>query len=114
MKFKKLSKYLLALILFLLPRISLTDSFDSLDMDITIDKNGVGSVEEVWQINEDEKDYTERYKLIENLRGIKIEDFSLTSPSLGKDFSEMNPWDSNLSFEEKAYKYGRSDREDET
>ena len=114
MKFKKLSKYLLALILFLLPRISLADSFDSLDMDITIDKNGVGSVEEVWQINEDEKDYTERYTLIENLRGIKIEDFSLTSPSLGKDFSEMNPWDSNLSFEEKAYKYGRSDREDET
>lgn len=113
MKIKKLSKYLLALILFLLPRISLADSFDSLDMDVTIDKNGVGSVEEVWQIVEDERDYTERYKLIENLRGIKIEDFSLTS-SLGKDFSEMNPWDSDLSFEEKAYKYGRIDRNDET
>lgn len=114
MKIKKLSKYLLALILFLLPRISLADSFDSLDMDVNIDKNGVGSVEEVWQIDEDEKDYTERYKLIENLRGIKIEDFSLTSSSLGKDFSEMNPWDSDLSFEEKAYKYGRTDRYDET
>ncbi|WP_306483184.1 DUF2207 domain-containing protein [Anaerococcus sp.] len=114
MKIKKLSKYLLALILFLLPRISLADSFDSLDMDVTIDKNGVGSVEEVWQIDEDERDYTERYKLIENLRGIKIEDFSLTSSSLGKNFSEMNPWDSDLSFEEKAYKYGRSDREDGT
>ena len=114
MKIKKLSKYLLALILFLLPRISLADSFDSLDMDVNIDKNGVGSVEETWKINEDEKDYTERYKLIENLRGIKIEDFSLTSSSLGKDFNEMNPWDSDLSFEEKAYKYGRIDREDET
>ncbi len=114
MKIKRLSKYLLALILFLLPRISLADSFDSLDMDVNIDKNGIGSVEEVWQINEDEKDYTERYKLIENLRGIKIEDFSLSSSSLEKDFSEMNPWDSDLSFEEKAYKYGRTDREDET
>lgn len=114
MKIKRLSKYLLALILFLLPGMSFADSFDSLDMDVTIDKNGVGSVEELWQIDEDERDYTERYKLIENLRGIKIEDFSLTSPSLGKDFSEMNPWDSDLSFEEKAYKYGRSDREDET
>lgn len=114
MKIKRLSKYLLVLILFLLPSISLADSFDSLDMDVTIDKNGVGSVEEIWQIDEDERDYTERYKLIENLRGIKIEDFSLTSPSLDKDFSEMDPWDSDLSFEEKAYKYGRSDREDET
>lgn len=114
MKLKRLSKYLLALFLFLLPEISFADSFDSLDMDVTIDKDGIGSVEEVWKIDEDERDYTERYKLIENLRGIKIEEFSLTSPSLGKDFSEMNPWDSGLSFDEKAYKYGRSDREDET
>lgn len=114
MKLKRLSKYLLALFLFLLPGISFADSFDSLDMDVTIYKDGIGSVEEVRQIDEDERDYTERYKLIENLRGIKIEEFSLTSPSLGKDFSEMNPWDSDLSFDEKAYKYGRSDREDET
>ena len=58
MKIKKLGKYVLALILFLLPRISLADSLASLDMDVNIDKNGVGSLAETCKINEDEKDYT--------------------------------------------------------
>lgn len=45
------------------------------------------------------------------MRGIKIEDFSVKA--LGKDFTELMPWDIDASFDDKAYHYGRIDREDE-
>lgn len=108
---KLLGQIILVLGLILLPKTSFADDFNSIDMDISIDKDGIASVSETWNIDEDNKDYTERYKLIENLRGLKIEDFSLSAN--GKDFEKIESWDTDASFEEKSYKYGRIDRDDE-
>ena len=109
MKIRKI--FALTLLLFLMPVFVFAEDFKEINIDVNIDKNGIGEVKEVWKINEDNKDYTERYKLINNLQGIKIEDFSVNS--LGKDFTELSPWNIDASVEDKAYHYGRIDREDE-
>lgn len=109
--YKTIVKTIFIIGLILLPKTSFADEFKSIDMDISIDKNGIASVNETWNIDEDNKDYTERYKLIENLKGLKIEDFSLSAN--GKDFEKIEPWDTDKNFEEKSYKYGRIDRNDE-
>lgn len=107
MKIKNLFK--LTILFVLLPVLVFAEDFKSIKIDADIDKDGVAKVKEVWQIDEDNKDYTERYKRIENLQGIKIENFSLNA--LGRDFTEKNPWDIDQSFEDKAYHYGRIDKE---
>lgn len=109
--YKTIIKTIFVIGLILLPKTSFADDFKSIDMDITIDKDGVANVSETWNIDEDNKDYTERYKLIENLKGLKIEDFSLSAND--KDFERIEPWDTDKSFEEKSYKYGMIDRNDE-
>lgn len=109
--YKTIVKTIFIIGLILLPKMSFADEFRSIDMDISIDKDGIASVNETWNIDEDNKDYTERYKLIENLRGLKIEDFSLSAN--GKDFEKIESWNTDASFEEKSYKYGRIDRDDE-
>lgn len=109
--YKTIMKIIFVIGLILLPKTSFADDFKSIDMDISIDKDGIANVRETWNIDEDNKDYTERYKLIENLKGLKIEDFSLSAN--GKDFEKIEPWDTDKSFEEKSYKYGIIDRNDE-
>lgn len=109
MKIKNLIK--LTILFTLLPILVFAEDFKSIKIDADIDKDGVARVKEVWQINEDNKDYTERYKRIENLQGIKIENFSLNA--LGRDFTEKMPWDIDASLEDKAYHYGRIDKEDQ-
>lgn len=109
--YKTIMKIIFVIGLILLPKTSFADDFKSIDMDISIDKDGIANVRETWNIDEDNKDYTERYKLIENLKGLKIEDFSLSAND--KDFERIEPWDTDKSFEEKSYKYGRIDRNDE-
>lgn len=107
MKIKNLFK--LTILFVLLPVLVFAEDFKTIKIDADIDKDGVAKVKEVWQINEDNKDYTERYKRIENLQGIKIENFFVNA--LGRDFTEKNPWDIDQSFEDKAYHYGRIDKE---
>lgn len=109
--YKTIVKTIFIIGLILSPKMSFADEFRSIDMDISIDKDGIASVNETWNIDEDNKDYTERYKLIENLKGLKIEDFSLSAN--GKDFEKIESWNTEASFEEKSYKYGRIDRDDE-
>ena len=109
--YKTIIKSIFIIFLLLLPKTSFADDFKSIDMDIVIDKDGIANVSETWNIDEDNKDYTERYKLIENLKGLKIEDFSLSAN--GKDYEKIEPWDTDKSFEEKSYKYGMIDRNDE-
>ncbi|WP_394019175.1 DUF2207 family protein [Anaerococcus cruorum] len=102
--------FLLALLIFF-PKPVLADGFDHINIDVDIDKNGVGKVSEQWQIDESDNDFTERYKNIENLKGLKIEDFSV---SMGdKKFSEKNPWDIDEDFDQKAFKYGRIDHSED-
>ena len=85
MKLRKI--FALTLLLFLVPVFVFAEDFKEMNLDVTIDKNGIGEVKEVWKIDEDNEDYTERYKAINNLQGIKIEDFSVNA--LGRDFTEL-------------------------
>lgn len=109
MKIRKI--FALTLLLLMTPVFVFAEDFKEMNLDVSIDKKGIGEVKEVWKIDEDEEDYTERYKAINNLQGIKIEDFSVNA--LGKDFTELMPWNIDASFEDKAYHYGRIDKDDQ-
>ena len=110
-KLHKLSEILLLSLVLFLPKAVFADGFDHINIDVDIDKNGVGNVSEEWQIDERDNDFTERYKNIENLKGLKIEDFSVSMN--GQNFSPKDPWDVDENFEQKAYKYGRIDHSDD-
>ncbi|WP_416334857.1 DUF2207 family protein [Anaerococcus sp. DFU013_CI05] len=110
-KVHKIIKLLVLSIVILLPTTVFADDFDHIDINIDIDKNGIGSVSEDWQIDETDNDFTERYKKIENLKGLKIDDFYVSMD--GKKFNEKSPWNVDEDFEQKAYKYGRIDEDDE-
>ena len=110
-KVHKIIKLLVLSIVILLPTTVFADDFDHIDINVDIDKNGIGSVSEDWQIDETDNDFTERYKKIENLKGLKIDDFYVSMD--GKKFNEKSPWNVDEDFEQKAYKYGRIDEDDE-
>lgn len=107
---KKFFPLLLLLVSLFFPKIALADDFDHIGIDVYIDENGIGEVKEEWQIDESDNDFTERYKEIKNLKEIKIEDFSVRLND--KNFSQKDPWDIDQNFEQKAYKYGRIDKDD--
>ena len=107
---KKLLTILAMSLMIFLPKEALADEFKEINIEATLDEKGVGSIKETWSIDENDTDYTERYKAINNLRGLKIEDFSLSAFS--KDFEKADPWDVDKSFEEKAYHYGTIQKDD--
>ena len=88
----------------LIPQKAHADEFRQISIEAYMDEKGIGQIQEVWKINETNEDYTERYKTINNLKGLKIEDFRLEA--FGKTFENREPWDIDLSFDEKAYKAG--------
>ena len=109
-----MKKILISLFLVLgifFPSKARADEFREINIEANIDEKGIGHIEEVWKIDENNTDYTERYKTIENLRGLKIEDFKLEA--FGKTFETVDPWDTDKSFEEKAYKAGVIKRGDD-
>lgn len=110
-EFYKIGKILLLSLLIFLPKSAFAAGFDHINIDVDIDKNGIAKVSEEWQIDERDNDFTERYKNIENLKGLKIEDFSVAMN--GQKFSPKDPWDIDEDFEQKAYKYGRIDHSDD-
>lgn len=61
-KLHKLSEILLLSLVLFLPKAVFADGFDHINIDVDIDKNGVGNVSEEWQIDERDNDFTERYK----------------------------------------------------
>ena len=107
----KLGKIFLLSLLIFLPKTAFADGFDHINIDVDIDKNGIGNIREEWQIDERDNDFTERYKNIQNLKGLKIEDFSVSMDS--KNFSPKDQWDIDENFDQKAYKYGRIDHSDD-
>lgn len=107
---KKFFPLLILFVYLFFPKIALADDFDHIGIDVYIDENGIGEVKEEWQIDESDNDFTERYKEIKNLKEIKIEDFSVRLND--KNFSQKDPWDVDQNFEQKAYKYGRIDKDD--
>lgn len=108
---KKLLAALVFILGILIPSKAMADEFKEINIDAYLDKDGLGHIEETWHIDESNSDYTERYKTIENLRGLKIEDFKLKA--FNKTFDEIEPWDTDKSFEEKAYKSGVIRRSDD-
>lgn len=98
------------LLIILLPTSVLADSFKYINLDVNIDKNGKASVSEEWQIDERDNDYSERYKRIENLKGIKIENFKVSLN--GEEFIEKDPWNVDENFDQKTFYYGRNDSDD--
>lgn len=109
-KFKRIFSSILLTIIILLPKSVLADGFKYINLDVNIDKNGKASVNEEWQIDERDNDYSERYKRIENLKGIKIENFKASLN--GEEFSEKDPWNVDENFDQKTFYYGRNDSDD--
>lgn len=107
-KFRRILSSILLIIL--LPTSVLADSFKYINLDVNIDKNGKASVSEEWKIDERDNDYSERYKRIENLKGIKIENFKASLN--GQEFSEKEPWNVDENFDQKTFYYGRNDSDD--
>lgn len=108
---KKLIISLAIILGIFIPNNAHADEFRETNIEANIDENGIGHIEEVWKINETNEDYTERYKTINNLKGLKIEDFELEAFS--KKFEKKDPWDTDLDFDEKAYKAGVIERDDD-
>lgn len=108
---KKLIISLAIILGIFIPNNAHADEFREINIEANIDENGIGHIEEVWKINETNEDYTERYKTINNLKGLKIEDFELEAFS--KKFEKKDPWDTDLDFDEKAYKAGVIERDDD-
>lgn len=108
---KKLLISLAIILGIFIPNNAYADEFREINIEANIDENGIGHIEEVWKINETNEDYTERYKTINNLKGLKIEDFELEA--FGKKFEKKDPWDTDLDFDEKAYKAGVIERDDD-
>lgn len=105
-------KFLLSLVLAIIlifARTSFADEIYSIDISADIDENGLAHVTEVWKTNEDSFDATEKYKVISDLNGIKIRDFKVSRN--GEDFTEIKPWNLDLSFEEKKNHYGMIQKE---
>ena len=105
-------KFLLSLVLAIIlifARTSFADEIYSIDISADIDENGIAHVTEVWKTNEDSFDATEKYKVISDLNGIKIRDFKVSRN--GEDFTEIYPWDLDLSFDEKKNHYGMIQKE---
>lgn len=108
---KKLLVSLAIILGIFIPNNAHAEEFKEINIEANIDENGIGHIEEVWKINETNEDYTERYKTINNLKGLKIEDFELEA--FGKKFEKKDPWDTDLDFDEKAYKAGVIERSED-
>ncbi len=105
-------KFLLSLVLAIIlifARTSFADEIYSIDISADIDENGIAHVTEIWKTNEDSFDATEKYKVISDLNGIKIRDFKVSRN--GEDFTEIYPWNLDLSFDEKKNHYGMIQKE---
>lgn len=73
-----IAKIFLLSILIFLPTKVFAGDFHQIDLNVDIDKNGIGSVKEEWKLNETDNDFTERYKKFENLKGIMDENFYIS------------------------------------
>ena len=78
------------------------NTYNYIDMDINIDKNGNMKVKEVWDVetNQNTEIFIPKY----NLGNITISDFRVKDEK--RQYTKKDYWNVYDSFEEKAYKYG--------
>ncbi len=100
---KKILKFLLLnIFIFIFPLIVKANSIDKIDIDIYLDSNGTAHITEVWSANLTEG--TEGYKPYYNIGNAKITNFKVSED--GKVYTYQNSWNTNASFNSKAYKNG--------
>ena len=109
---KKVLNMLIFIILLLCFNIKLVSANEikNISMDIFIDENGNATVSEVWNAYLTEG--SEGYKKFANLNDKNITNFSVSDES-GKNYEYLENWNTNASFNEKAYKYGISNSSNE-
>ena len=99
---KKLFKLLLIPLSFIFIGSVSAKSIESINMDIYIDNNGTAHITEVWDANITQG--TEGYRSYGNIGNAKITNFKVVDGD--KEYSQLDSWNSSLSFEDKAYKSG--------
>lgn len=92
----------LSVILFIFPLVVKANSISKIDMDIYLDDNGTAHVTETWSANLNQG--TEGYKPYYNIGDAKITNFKVSEN--GKEYTYDDYWNTNASFDDKAYKNG--------
>lgn len=99
-----MKKTLFLIISFLLFNLNVyADSINKITMDIFVNDNGDAHVTEVWSVNI--KSGTEGYKPYYNLGNSEIINFKVRDDE-NNNYTNVSPWNTNLTFNEKAYKSG--------
>lgn len=88
--------------LFAFPLIVKANSIDKIDMNIYVDKEGTAHVTETWSANLNQG--TEGYKPYYNIGDANITNFKVSEAD--REYTYTDNWDTDLSFDEKAYKNG--------
>lgn len=100
---KKILKYIsIAILLFIFPLVVKANSISKIDMDIYVDKSGTAHVTETWSANLNQG--TEGYKPYYNIGNANITNFNVSEN--GKTYTYNDYWNTNDSFNDKAYKNG--------
>ncbi len=100
---KKLKLFIFIFFLFISSTlIAKANSLNSIDIKGNLDKNGTLHLEEIWQMrtNKDTEIYKEEY----NLGNMIIQNFKVRDEK--REYTKVNNWDINGSFNDKKYKYG--------
>lgn len=100
---KKIFKFIsIAILLFIFPLVVKANSISKIDMDIYVDDNGTAHVTETWSANLNQG--TEGYKPYYNIGNASITNFKVSEN--GKSYTYKDYWNTDDSFDEKAYKNG--------
>ena len=78
------------------------NSFNSINMDIYIDKNGDAHITEIWDYTADSG--TENYHSYKNIGNSEFTNFTVKEGN--NVYTTLSSWDVNASFNDKAYKCG--------
>ena len=78
------------------------NEISSIDMDIYLDEDGTAHVTETWSADLDQG--TEGYKPYYNIGNAEITNFKVSEN--GREYTYDDSWDTDASFDEKAYKNG--------
>lgn len=99
-----MKKVFLSVLLFFafIPRLAFADSIESIDVVAKIQDDGSLNITQTWKATPE--DGTEFYIPIQNLNHMELTNFTVSDEN--GPYTLVEPWNVDLSFEEKANKYG--------
>ncbi len=101
---KKIKYFVFFLVMFLFNiTISKANTIDSIYIDVTLDEEGNGHIQELWNMYVDRG--TENFKPMTNLENSTISDFTV-SDETGNIYTFLSTWNTNGTLASKAYKNG--------